>query len=127
VVNQRRLHRQTHRVMQRELHYRKADADPVRAHGDGGRKHHWIRVRHGPVEMMLGQPHRIHPDGLGQFDLMQGLVNHLMVLRGITAERKHEGAEAHGVLLSAGCARGPVTRRRTIPRLPPLLAGEYGP
>ena len=113
--------------MQRHLHHRKADAYPVRAHGDGGRKHHRIRVRHGPVEMMFGQPHRIHPDGLGQFDLTQGLFNDLMVLRGITAERKHEGAEAHGVLLISGCARGPVTIRRTTPRMPPLLAGEYGP
>jgi hypothetical protein len=49
-----------------------------------------------------------------------------MVLRGITAESKHEGAKAHGVLLIAGGARGPVTRRRTTQRLPPLLAGEYG-
>jgi hypothetical protein len=97
------------------------------AHGDGGRKHHRIRVRHGPVEMMFGQPHRIHPDGLGQFDLAQGLFNDLMVLRGITTERKHEGAEAHGVFLISGGERGPVTILRTTPRMPPLLAGEYGP
>jgi hypothetical protein len=77
--------------------------------------------------MMFGPPHRIHPDGLGQFDLAQGLCNDLMVLRGITAERKHEGAKAHGVLLISGGARGPVTRRRTTPRMPLLLAGEYGP
>jgi hypothetical protein len=113
--------------MQRHLHHRKADADPVRAHGDGGSEHHRIRVRHGPVAMMFGQPHCIHPDGLSQFDLTQSLLNDLVVLRGITAERKHEGAEAHGVLLIAGGARGPVTRRRTPPRMPPLLAGEYGP
>ena len=59
--------------MQRHLHHRKADAYPVRAHGDGGSKHHRISVRHGTVEMMFGQPHRIHPDDLGQFDLTQGL------------------------------------------------------
>src|SRR4029450_6430698 len=110
--------------MQRHLHHRKADAYPMRAHGYGGSKHHRISVRHGTVEMMFGQPHRIHPDGLGQFDLAQGLFNDLMVLRWITAERKHEGAEAHGVLLSAGCARGPVTRRRQTPRVTPWLAAD---
>jgi hypothetical protein len=26
-------------------------------------------VRHGTVEMMFGQPHRVHPNGLSQFDL----------------------------------------------------------
>src|SRR5262245_36729574 len=113
--------------MQRHLHHCKADAYPVRAHGDGGSKHHRISVRHGTVEMMFGQPHRIHPDGLCQFDLTQGLFNDLMVLRWITAERKHEGAEAHGVLLISGYTRGPVMIRRTTPRMPPLLAGEYEP
>ena len=98
----------------------------MRAHGDGGSKHHRIRVRHGAIEMMFGEPHRIHPDGLCQFNLAQGLCNDLMVLRWITAESKHEGAEAHGVLLIAGCARGPVTIWRTTQRMP-LLAGEYGP
>ena len=103
IVQQRRLHRQPHRMMKSQFHHRKADFDAAGAGGHGGPQHQRVGVRRRAVKMMLGEPHRMHPDLLGQQDLLQGAVNNGGILFGVVADRKDERTEPHFGLAARCC------------------------
>ena len=75
VVQQRRLHCQANRMMESQFHNGESDLEMGGPGGHGGAQHQRVRMGGGAVEMVLGQPDRVHADLFCQNDLVQGAVD----------------------------------------------------
>jgi hypothetical protein len=71
IIEEGKLHRQTHRVVQGHLQHGEANANPCRAHGQRRGKNQWIIIDAFAGEVVLGEPDIIKAErfriaGLGQ-------------------------------------------------------------
>jgi hypothetical protein len=75
IVEQGQLHGEADRMVERQLHDGKADADPLGAHSDGRGEQQRVVVDALTGEIMLGQPDVAEPELFGKAHLLDLLVD----------------------------------------------------
>ena len=88
---------QPDRVMQGHLGYRKADANPPGAGGDGRGKGQWIDIGAATIEVVLRQPEDVEAQGITEFGLTERLVDDDTVSIRELALREEKITELHGI------------------------------
>ena len=97
MVDQGRLHRQPHRVVQGQLHHREANLDPVRTGSHRPGKHQRVGIGYRSIEMMFRQPDRVQADFLRPDRILQSTEYKLVVLLPRWADGKYHTAEPHQI------------------------------
>ena len=98
VVQQRGLHRQPHGMVEGQFNHGKTNFQMRGARGHGGPQYQRISVGGGAVEVVLGEPYRMHTNLFGEHNLVQRAVNHRRVVFRMVANREYERTEPHNRL-----------------------------
>ena len=95
MVHRGDLVRQPERVMEGRHVHRVADGDPFGAGGDGGRDHRGRRRQTVGRTVMLGQPHAVEPQVLGQYGVVQRAGKYLGLRHARRLRQDEKQPEAH--------------------------------
>jgi hypothetical protein len=97
VVDEGHLLGQPDRVMQGHLGYRKADANPPGAGGDGRCKSQRIHIGAATIEVVLSQPEDVEAQGITELGLTERLIDDDVVGIRELALRKKKITKLHGI------------------------------